>query len=126
VVRECVEWHGWPGRCPRSARSTARSSPVVGRAGEREAQLVELANRCVTENGADVVLFAARRSPAWRARFRDRVTVPLVDRSAPRSSRPRRWVALGAAQAVAGHVPPPAAKGSVGLAPSLAAWLAHE
>ena len=55
--------------------------------------LIDLANRTVTDNGADVVILAGAPLAGLANKIRDRVPVPLVDGIQAAVAWPRGWCA---------------------------------
>lgn len=124
--RECVEWHGLASRCAgiRTLDGSFRSIQDVQE--EKEALLVDLAGRAVREDGADVVVLAGAPLAGLAGKVRERIPVPVVDCVAAAVKQLETLVALRPRKAVAGTFRRPDAKPTQGLAPSLAAWIAHD
>jgi allantoin racemase len=123
--RECVEWHGLASRCAgiRTLDGSFRSIQEVQE--EKEALLVDLAGRAVREDGADVVVLAGAPLAGLAGKVRERIPVPVIDCVAAAVKQLEMLVALGPRKAVAGTFRRPGAKPTQGLAPALAAWIAH-
>jgi len=123
--RECVEWHGLASRCAgiRTLDGSFRSIQDVQE--EKEALLVDLAGRAVREDGADVVVLAGAPLAGLAGKVRERIPVPVIDCIAAAVKQLEMLVALGPRKAVAGTFRRPGAKPTQGLAPALAAWIAH-
>ena len=76
---EIVEWHGMSGRCAAIQMLDSAFTNINDVAEEKEQLLVDLANRVVTHNGADVVILAGAPLAGLATKLRERVPVPLVD-----------------------------------------------
>ena len=124
--RECVAWHGLRERCAGvwALQSPFHSIGDVQR--EKEALLVELANRAVAESEADVVLLAGAPLAGLAPQVAERIGVPVIDCVGAAVKQAEALVALAPRKATAGTFRRPDAKPSTGLAPALAAWLAHQ
>jgi Asp/Glu/hydantoin racemase len=110
---EIVAWHGLSGRCAaiRTLDESFRSIDEVQE--EKEAVLVELAQRTVKENAADVVILAGAPLAGLANKIRDRVDVPR--RWHPGRGRAgRRAGAHQAAQSCGRHLPPARTEGLEG------------
>ena len=90
---------------------------------ELEAEIVALANRAVTEDGADAVILAGAPLTGLAARVGDAVPVPLVDPLAAALGQAQALVRLGARPPRAGRFARPPAKPATGLAPALRRWI---
>lgn len=123
--RECVAAHGLNGRCC-GIRTLSGGFTSIGEVQEeKEALLIELAGRAVKEDGADVVVLAGAPLAGLAARVCERVPVPLIDCVAAAVKQAEALVTLQPRKAVAGSFRRPDAKPAIGLAPALAAWIAH-
>lgn len=122
--RECVEWHGLASRCA-GIRTLDGSFRSIQDVQEKEALLVDLAGRAVREDGADVVVLAGAPLAGLAGKVRERIPVPVIDCIAAAVKQLEMLVALGPRKAVAGTFRRPGAKPTQGLAPALAAWIAH-
>jgi Asp/Glu/hydantoin racemase len=122
---EIVAWHGLSGRCAaiRTLDESFRSIDDVQE--EKEAVLVELAQRTVKENAADVVILAGAPLAGLANKIRDRVDVPLVDGIQAAVVMAEGLVRLEPRKAVAGTFRRPGPKDSKGLAAALADVIAH-
>ena len=122
---EIVAWHGLSGRCAaiRTLDEGFRSIDEVQE--EKEAVLVELAQRTVRENAADVVILAGAPLAGLANKIRDRVDVPLVDGIQAAVVVAEGLVRIQPRKAVAGTFRRPGPKVSKGLAPALADVIAH-
>ena len=122
---EIVAWHGLSGRCAaiRTLDEGFRSIDDVQE--EKEAVLIELAQRTVKENAADVVILAGAPLAGLANRIRDAVDVPLVDGIQAAVAMAEGLVRLRPRKAVAGTFRRPGPKDSNGLATALADVIAH-
>lgn len=123
---ECIAWHGLRERCAgvRALGGSFRSISDVQ--DEKEALLVELAQKAVDEDGADVVVLAGAPLAGLARRVRDRIPVPVVDCVEAAVKQAETLVALNPRKAVQGTFARPAAKPCVGIAEPLARWINHE
>ena len=92
---------------------------------EKEALLVELANRAVREDEADVIILAGAPLSGLARKVRDRIPVPVVDQVAAAVKQAEALVALKPRKAVAGTFRRPDAKATKGLAEPLANRIEH-
>ncbi|MFJ6415372.1 aspartate/glutamate racemase family protein [Paeniglutamicibacter sp. NPDC091659] len=77
--RDCVESNGYASRLA-SIHSLTDPLRAIGSVQEDHAEiLVELANRAVTEDGADVIILAGAPLAGLARQVRDRIPVPVVD-----------------------------------------------
>ncbi len=88
--------------------------------GER---LVALAERCVAEDGADVIVLAGAPLAGLARSLRGRLSVPAVDGVSSAVRHAESLVALQPGQARAGSFAPPPVKPNRGLSPALQALL---
>ncbi|UYN96874.1 MAG: hydantoin racemase [Enhydrobacter sp.] len=122
---EIVDWHGMTSRCAaiRMLDQSFRSIDEVQE--EKEQLLVDLANRTVAENGADVVILAGAPLAGLATKVRDRVPVPLVDGIQAAVVMAEGLVRLKPRKATAGTYRRPGPKDSTGLAAPLADVIGH-
>jgi len=122
---EIVAWHGMSGRCAaiRTLDEDFRSIDEVQE--EKESVLVELAQRTVREDAADVVILAGAPLAGLANKIRDRVPVPLVDGIQAAVVMAEGLVRLKPRKATAGTYRRPGPKDSQGLAAALADVIAH-
>jgi allantoin racemase len=93
---------------------------VQGNQGER---LVALAERCVAEDGADVIVLAGAPLAGLARSLRGRLPVPCVDGVSSAVRHAESLVALQPGAARAGSFAPPPVKPHRGLPPAIAALL---
>ncbi|CAG9176221.1 Hydantoin racemase [Cupriavidus laharis] len=122
---ECVDMHGLHGRLAGIRMLDGSFASVSDVQEEKEAVLVELANRAVAEDEADVVILAGAPLAGLAARVRDRIPVPVVDQMAAAVKQAEALVALQPRKATAGTFRRPDAKPTIGLAQALAARIEH-
>ncbi len=123
---ECVAWHGLQNRCAgiRALGGSFQSISDVQQ--EKEALLVELAQRAIAEDGADVVVLAGAPLAGLARCVRERIPVPVVDCVEAAVKQAEGLVALAPRKAEQGTYRRPAAKPCVGVSEALARWIAHE
>ncbi len=122
---EIVEWHGMSGRCAAIQMLDSTFTNVNDVAEEKEQLLVDLANRVVTHNGADVVILAGAPLAGLATKLRERVPVPLVDGIQAAVTMAEGLVRLNPRKATTGTYRRPAAKDSKGLSKPLADVIGH-
>jgi allantoin racemase len=122
---EIVEWHGMSGRCAAIQMLDSAFTSINDVAEEKEQLLVDLANRVVAHNGADVVILAGAPLAGLATKLRERVPVPLVDGIQAAVTMAEGLVRLNPRKATAGTYRRPAAKESKGLSKSLADVIGH-
>lgn len=123
--RECVDMHGLAGRCAsiRMLGGSFRSISDVQE--EKEELLVELANRAVSEDDADVVILAGAPLAGLAAKVKDRIPVPVVDQIAAAVKQAEALATLAPRKAEAGTFRRPPAKPTLGLPEALARRIEH-
>ena len=123
--QECVEMHGLQGRCAgvRTLDGAFRSISEVQE--EKEALLVELANRAVDEDGADAVILSGAPLAGLAAKVKSRISVPVVDPIAAAVRQAETPVTLAPRKATAGTFRRPDPKPTIGLAEALAGRIEH-
>ncbi len=117
--RECVEWQGLGGRLASIRMLDAKVADVGRVQAENEALLVELANRAVAEDGAEVVILAGAPLAGLASRVRERVPVPLIESVAASVKLAESLVALRPRKAVVGSFRQSAPKAATGLPAAL-------
>lgn len=122
---ECVDMHGLRGRLAGIRMLDGSFASVSDVQEEKEAVLVELANRAVAEDEADVVILAGAPLAGLAARVRDRIPVPVVDQMAAAVKQAEALVSLQPRKATAGTFCRPDAKPTLGLPAALAARIEH-
>jgi allantoin racemase len=123
--QDCVEVHGLGGRCASIRMLDGAFASVADVQEEKEELLVELANRAVTEDGADVVILGGAPLAGLAEKVKDRILVPVVDQMAAAVKQAEALVVLGARKAVAGTFRRPDAKSTIGIAEALALRIEH-
>src|SRR4029077_12167663 len=92
---------------------------------EKEAKLIELANRTVTHDQADVVILAGAPLAGLANKIRDKVPVPLVDGIQAAVVMAEGLIRINPRKATDGTFKRPAAKDSKGLSAALADVIGH-
>ena len=121
--RETVQHYGLEGRL---ASIRALDEPladignVQGNQGER---LVRLAERCVDEDGADVIVLAGAPLAGLARSLRGRLPVPVVDGVSSAVRHAETLVALQPGRATQGSFAPPPVKPNRGLPSAIEALL---
>jgi allantoin racemase len=123
---EIVEWHGMSGRCAAIQMLDSAFTNINDVADEKEQLLVDLANRVVAHNRADVVILAGAPLAGLANKLRERVPVPLVDGIQAAVTMAEGLVRLNPRKATAGTYRRPAAKDSKGLSSALADVIGHK
>jgi len=122
---EIVDWHGMSGRCAAIQMLDSAFTNINDVAEEKQQLLVDLANRVVTHNGADVVILAGAPLAGLATKLRERVPVPLVDGIQAAVTMAEGLVRLNPRKATLGTYRRPGPKDSKGLSDSLANVIAH-
>ncbi len=123
---EIVDWHGLSGRCAAIQMLDSAFSNINDVADEKEQLLVDLANKVVSHNGADVVILAGAPLAGLATKLRERVPVPLVDGIQAAVTMAEGLVRLNPRKATAGTYRRPGAKDSTGLSQALADVIGHK
>ena len=122
--RESVEHAGLQGRLA-SIRGLDEPLADIGQVQEQQGErLVALAERCVDEDGADVIVLAGAPLAGLARSLRGRLPVPCVDGVSSAVRHAETLVALQAGRARRGSFAPPPAKPNRGLGPALERLLA--
>jgi Asp/Glu/hydantoin racemase len=123
--QECVSMHGLDIRCAgiRTLEGSFRSICEVQ--AEKEDMLVQLANKAVQEDGADVVILSGAPLAGLAAKIGHRIPVPLVDPIAAAVKQAETLVTLKPRKATAGTFRRPDPKPTTGLTEPLAAVIEH-
>ncbi len=122
---EIVAWHGLTGRCAAIRMLDEDFKSIDEVQEEKEAKLVELANRTVTYDQADVVILAGAPLAGLANKIRGKVPVPLVDGIQAALTIAEGLVRLNPRKATAGTFKRPPSKDSKGLAAPLANLIGH-
>ena len=122
---EIVDWHGMSGRCAAIQMLDSAFTNINDVAEEKEQLLVDLANRVVTHNGADVVILAGAPLAGLATKLRERVPVPLVDGIQAAVTMAEGLVRLNPRKTTLGTYRRPGPTDSTGLSDSLANVIAH-
>lgn len=121
--RETVESYGLTSRLA-SIRGLDEPLADIGSVqGDQGERLVALAERCVAEDGADVIVLAGAPLAGLARSLRGRLPVPSVDGVSSAVRHAESLVALQPGKARTGSFAPPPIKPNRGLTPALAALL---
>jgi allantoin racemase len=123
---EIVDWHGMSSRCAAIQMLDSAFTNINDVADEKEQLLVDLANRVVTHNGADVVILAGAPLAGLATKLRERVPVPLVDGIQAAVTMAEGLVRLNPRKATVGTYRRPGPKDSTGLSKALADVIGHK
>lgn len=122
---EIVDWHGMSGRCAAIQMLDTAFTNINDVADEKEQLLVDLANKVVTHNGADVVILAGAPLAGLATKLRERMPVPLVDGIQAAVAMAEGLVRLNPRKATVGTYRRPGPKDSTGLSKALADVIGH-
>ena len=92
---------------------------------EKEVALLELAERAVREDEADVIILAGAPLAGLAAVISDRIPVPVLDQAGAAVKQAEALVALRPRKATAGTFRRPEPKATVGLPSALARRIEH-
>jgi len=121
--RETVEHCGLAGRLA-SIRGLDEALADIGNVqGDQGERLVRLAERCVDEDGADVIVLAGAPLAGLARSIRGRLPVPSVDGVSSAVRHAETLFALQPGRATRGSFAPPPVKPNQGLSPALATLL---
>lgn len=121
--REAVHGYGLEGRLA-SIRGLDEPLADIGSVqGDQAERLVELAERCVAEDGADVIVLAGAPLAGLARTLRGRLPVPCVDGVSSAVRHAESLVALQPGRARAGSFAPPPVKPNRGLPSAIAGLL---
>jgi Asp/Glu/hydantoin racemase len=123
---EIVGWHGLTGRCAAIRMLDGGFRSIADVQEEKEQLLVDLANRTVAENGADVVILAGAPLSGLANKIADKVPVPLVDGIQAAVTMAEGLVRIKPRKATAGTYRRPGPKDSKGLSRALADVIGHK
>jgi len=121
--RETVQANGLESRLA-SIRGLDEPLADIGKVqGDQGERLVRLAERCVDDDGADVIVLAGAPLAGLARSLRGRLPVPSVDGVSSAVRHAETLVALAPGRAVRGSFAPPPLKPNRGLSPALARLL---
>jgi allantoin racemase len=122
--RETVQHYGLEGRLA-SIRALDEALADIGSVqGDQGEKLVALAERCVADDGADVIVLAGAPLAGLARSLAGRLPVPAVDGVSSAVRHAESMVALRADRAVRGSFAPPPVKPNKGLPPAIERLLA--
>ena len=117
--RETVQHYGLEGRLA-SIRALDEELPDIGNVqGNQGERLQKLAERCVADDGADVIVLAGAPLAGLARTLADRLPVPAVDGVSSAVRHAESMVALRPARARQGSFGPLPIKPNQGLSPAL-------
>lgn len=117
--RECIAWHGLSGRLASIRMLDAKFADVGSVQTENEALLVDLANRAIEEDGAEVIITAGAPLAGLASRVRERIPVPVVEGVAASIKMAEGLIALKPRKAMVGSFCQPVPKAATGLPEAL-------
>ncbi|MCW5667448.1 MAG: aspartate/glutamate racemase family protein [Piscinibacter sp.] len=121
--RETVQSYGLEGRLA-SIRGLDEPLADIGRVqGDQGERLVALAERCVAEDGADVIVLAGAPLAGLARSLKGRLPVPSVDGVSSAVKHAETLAALQPGKARQGSFAPPPVKPNKGLSPAIQALL---
>lgn len=121
--RETVQAYGLEGRLA-SIRGLDEPLADIGNVqGQQEDRLMALAERCVNEDGADVIVLAGAPLAGMARALQGRLPVPVVDGVSSAVRHAETLVALQPGRARSGSFASPPQKPNAGLTPALQALL---
>lgn len=123
--QECVEMHGLRERCAGIRMLDGAFRSISNVQDEKEALLVELANRAVREDGADVIILAGAPLAGLASKIKSKIPVPVVDQVAAAVRQAETLVALAPRKATAGTFRRPDPKPTIGLPDALGRHIEH-
>jgi len=123
--QECVEMHGLRERCAGIRMLDGAFQSISTVREEKEALLVELANRAVREDEADVIILAGAPLAGLAAKVKANIPVPVVDQAAAAVKQAETLVALAPRKATVGTFRRPDPKSTVGLPDALGRHIEH-
>jgi allantoin racemase len=124
--RETVQAYGLEGRLA-SIRGLDEALADIGNVqGNQGAQLVALAERCVADDGADVIVLAGAPLAGLARSLQGRLPVPVIDGVSSAVRHAETLVALQPGRATQGSFAPPPQKPNRGLPPAIEALLRCE
>lgn len=122
---ETVDSYGLSSRLV-SIRSLDEPLLNIGSVQEDKAEsLLRVANACVSEDGADVIILAGAPLAGLARSVKNKLPVPVVDGVSSAVRHAESLVLLGAGPAMNGSFSPPPVKPNAGLPPTIATLLAN-
>jgi Asp/Glu/hydantoin racemase len=123
---EIVAWHGLSSRCASIRMLDGGFKSIDEVQSEKEELLVELANRTVKQDAADVVILAGAPLAGLANKIAGKVPVPLVDGIQAAVTMAEGLVRMQPRKATAGTFQRPGPKDSKGLGQALADLIGHK
>ena len=121
--RETVDAYGLVSRLASIRGLDERLADIGNVQGEQGERLIALAEACVAEDGADVIVLAGAPLAGLARSLRGRLPVPAVDGVSSAVRHAESLIALQPGRAVRGRFAPPPAKPHRGLPPAIARLL---
>jgi allantoin racemase len=118
--QECVEYHGLVSRFASIRCAEGGFSDIASVGSEKEAMLLELCDRAISEDGAEVIILGGAPLAGMAFDVRERVAVPLVDGIAAAVEQAQTLARLRPRKPTAGSYRRPAPKPIVGVPVPLA------
>lgn len=123
--RECVEYHGLTSRLAAIRMLDDGVEEISNVQETKEEKLIELANRTIAQDEADVIVLGGAPLAGLAHKVRDRVAVPVVDAVGAAVKQAEALASLRLRKATAGTFRRPDPKPSTGLPEPLADWVGH-
>jgi len=123
---EIVAWHGLSSRCASIRMLDGGFKSIDDVQSEKEELLVELANRTVKQDAADVVILAGAPLAGLANKIAGKVPVPLVDGIQAAVTMAEGLVRMKPRKATSGTFQRPGPKDSKGLGQALADVIGHK
>lgn len=122
---ECVSWNHMESRCAAIRTLDEPFQSITGVQEEKEALLVELALKSVTEDDVDVIVLAGAPLAGLAPAVCDRVPIPIIDCPQAAVKLVEGLVSLSPSSPTQGSFRRPLAKSSIGLTDALSNRIAH-
>jgi allantoin racemase len=117
--RECVEYHGLMSRFASIRCAPGGFQDIATVSLEKEALLLELCDRVISADGADVIILGGAPLAGMASGISERVAVPLIDGIAAAVGQAQTLASLRPRKATAGSFRRPAPKSIAGVSAGL-------
>lgn len=117
--QECVEYHGLASRLASIRCAEGNFGDLATVSLEKESNLLELCDRTINEDAADVIIFGGAPLAGMAMRVRDHVAVPVVDGVAAAVGQAENLVGLRPRQPILGSYRRPPPKSIAGVSDAL-------
>ena len=124
--RECVEGHGLMGRCASIRCSETPFNAIEDVQFDKEMALLELCDKAIIQDGADVIVLAGAPLSGLAKRIADKIRVPVVDCAVASVKMAEMLIALDVKKATTGSFRRPDPKPVSGLDTHLGRWVANQ